>query len=61
MRHVMPFWPSVIFVLFVVRALFFFVFFSYEQRGEGNALPYFLFSYLFAVQRTTSGTDHRVK
>ena len=55
MRHVMPLWPSVLFVLFFVRAL-------YEQRGgEGAARLSLFLSSLVSVHQTTSGIGHLVK
>ena len=52
----MPFWPSVLFVMFVVRALCF-LFFSYLRTstvGPGvGALPDFLFCSLFPFQQAT--------
>ena len=67
MGHVMPFWPSVIFVHFVVHALCvqrkmsFNLISSARAAWERGALPDFPFCSLFPFQQTTSGIGHRVK
>ena len=59
MRHVMPPWPPVLIVIFVVRVLcFMFTLFSPNEnlRGGESALPDFLsfFLYFFLIPQTTS-------
>ena len=57
MRHMMPFWSSARFVIFVVRALrfIFILLLPYGQNGGSESCCQTLFFSLFTVHHTTTG------